>query len=124
MRMRLGSDQSYRRRSHAGPLPSVTSAQLGPWSCTLSWPSSVLPKSSERPGPKSVTAAMNCSGVAGVGVVRWIVGMRAPYRMIEDKALDRARPRIVGTTSAVGHGTLTFVDVRHFAGAGVAAFFA
>jgi hypothetical protein len=38
----------------------------------------VLPKIFERPGPKSVTAAMNCSGVAVVVVVKWIVAMRAP----------------------------------------------
>jgi hypothetical protein len=44
----------------------------------LSRLSSVLPKSSERPGPKSVTAGMNCSGVAVVAAVKWIVAMRAP----------------------------------------------
>ena len=35
----------------------------------------LLPKSFERPGPKSVSAATNCSGVAMVVWWRWIVDM-------------------------------------------------
>src|SRR5215471_2551156 len=55
--------------------PSVTSALPGPWECTLRYPSALLGKIFERPGPKSVTPARNCSGVALVVWWRWIVAM-------------------------------------------------
>src|SRR6266403_4261872 len=61
------------------PEPSVTSACAGPLSCTLRYSSALLPKSFERPGPKSVSPATYCSGVEVVVWWRWIVDMRAPY---------------------------------------------
>src|SRR5436190_8186775 len=60
------------------PEPSVTSACDGPRSCTLRYSSALLPKSFERPGPKSVSPATYCSGVEVVVWCRWIVDMRAP----------------------------------------------
>jgi hypothetical protein len=42
---------------------SVTSASVRPTLCTLRYSSALLPKSFERPGPKSVSPAMYCSGV-------------------------------------------------------------
>jgi hypothetical protein len=42
---------------------------------TLRYPSALLGKIFERPGPKSVTPARNCSGVAVVVWWRWIVAM-------------------------------------------------
>src|SRR5215468_2793175 len=62
------------------PEPSVTSACEGPRLCTLRYSSALLPKSFERPGPKSVSPATYCSGVEVVVSWRWIVDMRAPYR--------------------------------------------
>ncbi len=41
--------------------------------------SALLPKSFERPGPKSVSPATYCSGVEVVVWWRWIVDMRAPF---------------------------------------------
>jgi hypothetical protein len=41
----------------------------------LSWSSALLPNSIERPGPKSVSPAMYCSGVAVVVWLKWIVDM-------------------------------------------------
>src|SRR5258707_7559768 len=61
------------------PEPSVTSACEEPRSCTLRYSSALLPKSFERPGPKSVSPATYCSGVEVVVWWRWIVDMRAPY---------------------------------------------
>src|SRR5467141_2883859 len=61
------------------PEPSVTSACEGPRSCTLRYSSALLPKSFERPGPKSVSPATYCSGVEVVVWWRWIVDMRAPF---------------------------------------------
>src|SRR6516165_7517087 len=55
--------------------PSVTSASPGPWPCTLRYLSAVLPQTLERPSPKSVSAATNCSGVDFVVSLKWIVGM-------------------------------------------------
>src|SRR5215469_13408533 len=55
--------------------PSVTSASPGPWPCTLRYLSAVLPQTLERPGPKSVSAATNCSGVDFVVSLKWIVDM-------------------------------------------------
>src|SRR6185436_8900793 len=63
------------------PEPSVTSACEPPRSCTLRYSSALLPKSFERPGPKSVSPATYCSGVKVVVLWRWIVDMRAPYSM-------------------------------------------
>src|ERR1700682_2018010 len=60
------------------PEPSVTSACEGPRSCTLRYSLALLPKSFERPGPKSVSPATYCSGVEVVVWCRWIVDMRAP----------------------------------------------
>src|SRR5580692_6827401 len=64
------------------PEPSVTSACEGPRSCTLRYSSALLPKSFERPGPKSVSPAMYCSGVDVVVWCRWIVDIRAPFRFL------------------------------------------
>src|ERR1700694_3088703 len=61
------------------PEPSVTSACEGPRSCSLMYASALLPKSFERPGPKSVSPATYCSGVEVVVWWRWIVDMRAPF---------------------------------------------
>src|SRR6266581_376150 len=61
------------------PEPSVTSACEGPRLCTLRYSSALLPKSFERPGPKSVSPATYCSGVEVVVWRRWIVDMRSPY---------------------------------------------
>src|SRR5215472_11903550 len=55
--------------------PSVTSAVVGLWSCTFRYPSALLPKIFERPGPKSVSAATNSSGVEVVFSLKWIVDM-------------------------------------------------
>src|SRR6516164_4200681 len=60
------------------PEPSVTSASVEPWWCTSRYSSALFGKSFERPGPKSVTPAMNCSGVDVVVSWKWRVGMRAP----------------------------------------------
>src|SRR5690349_11481033 len=57
------------------PEPSVTSACEGPLLCTLRYSSALLPKSFERPGPKSVRPAMYCSGDKEVVRWRWIVDM-------------------------------------------------
>src|SRR5258706_12388105 len=54
------------------PEPSVTSACEEPRSCTLRYSSALLPKSFERPGPKSVSPATYCSGVEVVVWWRWI----------------------------------------------------
>src|SRR5215813_1545060 len=62
------------------PEPSVTSACEGPRSCTLRYSSALLPKSFERPGPKSVSPATYRSGVEVVVWCRWIVDMRALFR--------------------------------------------
>ena len=48
------------------PEPSVTSACDPPRRCTLRYASALLPKSFQRPGPKSVSPATYCSGVAVV----------------------------------------------------------
>src|SRR5690242_5213336 len=56
--------------------PSVTSASMAPRLCTLRYSSVLLPKSSERPGPKSVSPAMYCSGVEVVVWCICIVDMR------------------------------------------------
>src|SRR5436190_16422259 len=66
------------------PEPSVTSACEGPRLCTLRYSSALLPKSFERPGPKSVSPATYCSGVEVVVWWRRIVDMRAPYSMRSD----------------------------------------
>src|SRR5262249_54755618 len=62
------------------PEPSVTSACVPLCECTFMYSSVLLPKSFPRPGPKSVSPAMYCSGVKVVVWWRWIVDMRAPYR--------------------------------------------
>src|SRR5215813_15432211 len=61
------------------PEPSVTSACEPLCECTLRYSSVLLPKSFARPGPKSVSPAMYCSGVKVVVWCRWIVDMRAPF---------------------------------------------
>src|SRR6516164_4951017 len=60
--------------------PSVTSACDGPRLCTFRYSSALLPKSFERPGPKSVSPATYCSGVNVVVWWRWIVDMGPPWR--------------------------------------------
>src|SRR5262245_38273246 len=64
------------------PEPSVTSAHREPFSCTFRYSSALLPKSFERPGPKSVSPAMNCSGVEVVVCLKWIVDICAPLHQI------------------------------------------
>src|ERR1041385_3149780 len=59
--------------------PSVTSASCAPLLCTFKYSSVLLPNSFERPGPKSVSPAMNCSGVAVVVSLKWIVDIRVPF---------------------------------------------
>src|SRR6478672_530507 len=77
--------------------PSVTSAWPGLRLCTLRSASELLPKSSERPGPKSVSPATYCSGVAVVVCLKWIVDMCAPllgvcwHAKVADLAFGRAR---------------------------------
>src|SRR5271167_4101508 len=68
------------------PEPSVTSACEGPRSCTLRYSSALLPKSFERPGPKSVSPATYCSGVKVVVWWRWIVDMN--YPPVRNKLLE------------------------------------
>src|SRR5580704_2076187 len=63
------------------PEPSVTSASEGPRLCTLRYSSALLPKSFERPGPKSMSPATYCSGVEVVVWCRWIVDIRAPFSL-------------------------------------------
>ena len=58
--------------------PSVTSASERPRLCTLRYPSALLPKSFERPGPKSVSPATYCSAVKLVVWWSRIVDMCAP----------------------------------------------
>jgi hypothetical protein len=41
----------------------------------LEVPSALLPNTFERPGPKSVSAAMYCAGVAVVVCRKWILDM-------------------------------------------------
>src|SRR5262249_11349250 len=60
--------------------PSVTSACEAPRLWTLRYPSALLPKSFERPGPKSVSPAMYCPGVKVVVWCIWIVDMCCPLR--------------------------------------------
>src|SRR3954452_22896679 len=61
------------------PDPSVTSACEGARLCPSRLSSALLPKSLERPGPKSVSPATYCSGVEVVVWCRWIVDMRASF---------------------------------------------
>src|SRR6476661_5811379 len=82
--------------------PSVTSASPGPWWCTLRYLSALLPKISARPGPKSVRAATNCSGVEVVVSWKWMVAMSAPLR--GGDALDAARRRREDEREATGPG--------------------
>src|SRR5215472_12759799 len=70
------------------PEPSVTSACEGPRSCTLRYSSALLPKSFERPGPKSVSPATYCSGVEVVVWCKWIVDMHAPFASPESRVLS------------------------------------
>jgi hypothetical protein len=72
----------------------------GPRSCTLRYPSALLPKSLERPGPKSVSPATNCSGVAVVVWLRWIVVMACS--LIRPEAT--APPRLAAVQSGF-HGS-------------------
>src|SRR4029453_14222148 len=69
------------------PEPSVTSASREPLLCTFRYPSALLPKSFERPGPKSVSPAMNCSGVEVVLWWRGIVDMRASLLVLFGQGL-------------------------------------
>src|SRR5215472_10308138 len=72
--------------------PSVTSACEGPRLCTLRYSSALLPKSFERPGPKSVSPAMYCSGVEVVVWCRWIVDMRAPLASLRTREFRFSYP--------------------------------
>src|SRR5262249_40250031 len=51
---------------------SVTSASRCPRRCALRYSLALLPKSFERPGPKSVRPATNCSDVDVVVSWKWI----------------------------------------------------
>src|SRR5262249_42979826 len=104
--------------SQMPPEPSVTSASLGPRLCTLRYSSALLPNSFERPGPKSVSPARNCSGVEVVVWWRWIVDIRAPWRRPSGRLkmatvvagfIVAANPVTVGRRRArqVGHQRLT-----------------
>src|SRR5215831_21279697 len=55
--------------------PSVTSASDRPRWCTSKYSSELLAKSFERPGPKSVSPATNCSGVNVVVLRKCIFGV-------------------------------------------------
>src|SRR5215831_1151172 len=74
--------------------PSVTSACEGPRSCTLRYSSALLPNSFARPGPKSVSPAMYCSGVKVVVWWKWIVDIPAPFVLSSpmDRVCLPARP--------------------------------
>src|SRR6185295_14938273 len=80
------------------PEPSVTSASEGPRWCTLRYSSALLPKSFERPDPKSVSPTINCSGVEVVVWWRWIVDMHAPCSSSFNASVPRSHD--VRTTSA------------------------
>src|ERR1700753_478132 len=66
--------------------PSVTSASVGPWLCTFRSSSALFSKIFDRPGPKSVSAATNCSGVAVVVASKWRVAMSCSF--LRDGSLD------------------------------------
>ena len=51
----------------------------GPLWCTLRYESALFAKTFERPGPKSVSPAMNCSGVDVVDWWKWMVDMRCSF---------------------------------------------
>src|SRR5436309_13285377 len=72
--------------------PSVTSACEGPRLCTFRYSSALLPKSFERPGPKSVSPATYCLGVEVVVWCRWIVDMRSPYWRCHTGHLSCGKP--------------------------------
>src|SRR5260370_39950334 len=93
------------------PEPSVTSACEGPRLCTLRYSSALLPKSFERPGPKSVSPATYCSGVEAVVWGRWIADMRSPYWRRLNVYLSGGKPlgfpgvgslHVLATCSAAG----------------------
>src|SRR5580692_7862660 len=94
------------------PEPSVTSACEEPRSCTLRYSSALLPKSFERPGPKSVSPATYCSGGEVVVWCRWIVDMRAPFasRDSHDSESSFGYSGIL-TSLARGDELLSAVDV-------------
>src|ERR1700735_1688065 len=64
--------------------PSVTSAALWPWLWTFSSSSVLFSKIFDRPGPKSVSAATNCSGVAVVVAWKWRVAMLVLLLVMDD----------------------------------------
>src|ERR1700753_3142514 len=64
--------------------PSVTSASVGPWLCTFRSSSALFSKIFDRPGPKSVSAATNCSGVAVVVAWKWRVAMLVLLLVMDD----------------------------------------
>src|SRR5215469_1758054 len=71
--------------------PSVTSACEGPRLCTFRYWSALLPNSFERPGPKSVSPAMYCSGVKVVFWCMWIVDMCYPFRSRDFRDSESSR---------------------------------
>src|SRR5208283_3098119 len=88
------------------PEPSVTSACEGPRSCTLRYSSALLPKSFERPGPKSVSPARYCAGVEVVVWCMWIVDMRASYWLLKlggDELLSAVDVIRCAREGGVGH---------------------
>ena len=74
----LGFDQSEARRSQIPPETSVTSARPASRLCTARSLSALLPKIFDRPGPKSVSAAVYSSAVAIVVAYIMIVDMFCP----------------------------------------------
>src|SRR5271154_4691331 len=98
------------------PEPSVTSACKGPRLCTLRYSSALLPNSFERPGPKSVSPAIYCSGVEVVVWCRWIVDMHAPFASRDDRdsqsSFDyRGSILLYWLLSLGGHELLSAVNV-------------
>src|SRR5215472_1970042 len=109
--------------------PSVTSAWPGSWECTLRYPSALLGKIFERPGPKSVSPARNCSGVAVVvwwrrivatacsliGVLASTVPVGAARRASEDPWCRRGS--VTSPGGVLSHGRAPRADLRTARGA-------
>src|ERR1700759_1782242 len=64
--------------------PSVTSASVGPWLWTFRLSSVGFPKTFDRPGPKSGSAATNCSGGAVVVAWQWRVAILVLLLVVDD----------------------------------------
>src|SRR6266404_7079615 len=96
------------------PDPSVTSASVRLRRCTLRYSSALLPKSLERPGPKSVSPATYCSGVSLVVWWRWIVDMRTPFFSVLSQLSQQpgeVHLRIAGLEAALHRGLVPLLDL-------------